>query len=53
MGHTLAVMFEEVAGTLHQIIDPVSDRSFLLLSGIVIVAVGMRLRRALDYVNII
>lgn len=48
MGHTLAVMFEEFARTLHQVIDPVPDRSFLLLSGVVILAVGMRLRRTFE-----
>ena len=48
MGHTLAVMFEEFARALHQVIDPVPDRAFLLMSGVVILAVGMRLRRTFE-----
>lgn len=48
MGHTLAVTFEEFARALHQLIDPVPDRIFLLMSGVIILAVGMRLRRSFE-----
>jgi hypothetical protein len=48
MGHTLAIVFEEFARSLHQFIDPVPDRIFLLMSGVTILAVGMRLRRSFE-----
>lgn len=48
MGHTLAVMFEAVAQLLHQSIDPVPERVFHLMSGLVLIAIGMRLRRSFE-----
>jgi len=46
MGHTLALMFESLARILHRSIDPVPERMFHLMSGMVLVAVALRLRRS-------
>lgn len=48
MGHSLVVVFEMVAQGLHQSIDPVPDRFFHLVSGLVLIAVGFRLRRSFE-----
>ena len=48
MGHTLAVMFETVAQLLHRSIDPVPERMFHLMSGLVLIAIGMRMRRSFE-----
>ena len=45
MGHTLAIMFESAARVLHQLIDSVPERMFDLMSAVVLIAVGLRLRR--------
>lgn len=48
MGHSLAVMFESFAQVLHQSIDPVPERIFHLMSGVVLIALGLRLRRTFE-----
>lgn len=48
MGHSLAVVLESIAQILHQSIDPVPERFFHLMSGVVLIAVGMRLRRSFE-----
>jgi hypothetical protein len=44
MVHILAVMLEALARALHQSIDPVPERTVYLMSGLVLIAVGVRLR---------
>jgi hypothetical protein len=41
-------MFETVAQILHQSIDPVPERFFHLLSGLVLIAVGFHVRRSFE-----
>jgi len=48
MGHTVAVIFESVARVLHQVIDPVPERMFHLMSGLVLIAIGLRLRGSFE-----
>ena len=48
MGHTVAVMFEELARFAHQLIDPAPEWMFHLLSGAVLIAVALRLRRSFE-----
>ena len=48
MGHTLAMMFESAARILHQLIDSVPERIFDLISAVVLIAVGLRLRRTFE-----
>jgi hypothetical protein len=48
MGSSLALMFETVAQILHQSIDPVPERFFHLLSGIVLIGVGFRMRKSFE-----
>jgi hypothetical protein len=42
------MMFESIARVLHQSIDPVPERMFHLMSGAVLIAVGLRLRRTFE-----
>jgi hypothetical protein len=44
-GHSIAFTIEWFSKLLHQSIDPVPERAFHLLSGAVLIAVGLRLRR--------
>ena len=48
MGDSLAMIFETMARFLHQSIDPVPERMFHLMSGLVLVVVGLRLRRSFE-----
>jgi hypothetical protein len=48
MGHTLALIFESIARVLHQSIDPVPERMFHLMSGVILIVVGLRLRRSFE-----
>jgi len=48
MAHTLAVAFEEFARTIHAYTDGVPDRTFLLLSGAVLLAMGISFRKSLE-----
>lgn len=48
MGNSLALMFETVARVLHQSIDPVPERFFHLMSGVVLIAVGFRMRKSFE-----
>jgi len=48
MGHSLAVIFESAAQLVHQSIDPVPDRLFHLVSGVVLIFLGFRMRRSFE-----
>ena len=48
MGNSLALMFETLAQILHQSIDPVPERFFHLMSGVVLIAVGFRMRKSFE-----
>lgn len=48
MGHTLALMFEQAARLLYNSVDGVPERMFHLMSGVVLIAVAMRLRRSFE-----
>ncbi len=48
MGHIVAVMFEGLARFAHQLIDPAPERMFHFMSGLVLIAVGLRLRRTFE-----
>lgn len=46
MAHTLALAFEDFARSIHQIMDGGPDRTFLLMTGIVVVAIGLSIRKS-------
>jgi hypothetical protein len=48
MANTMALVFESVARVLHQVIDPVPERMFHLMSGMVLIAIGLRLRGSFE-----
>jgi len=48
MGNTLALMFESMARYLHQSIDPVPERLFHLMTGVVLITVALRVRRSFE-----
>ena len=48
MGYSLAMMLETIVGYPRQSIDPVPERMFHLMSGLGLVAVGLRVRRSFE-----
>lgn len=48
MLQSLALMFETVAQVLHQSIDPVPERAFHLMLGLVLIAAGLRFRGSFE-----
>lgn len=48
MGYSLALMFEQAARLLYDSVDRVPERMFHLMSGVVLIAVAMRLRRSFE-----
>ena len=48
MGHTVAVIFEGLERFAHQLIDPAPERVFHFMSGLVLIAVWLRLRRVFE-----
>jgi hypothetical protein len=41
-------MFEQLSRSLHQYIDPMPERAFHLLSGLVLITVAMRFKSLVD-----
>ena len=48
MGNSLALIFETFARILHESIDPMPERLFYLITGVALVAVGIRVRRTFE-----
>lgn len=48
MSNQLMLLFESAMRVLHQSLDPVPERTFHLMSGLLLIAVGLRMRRTFE-----